>query len=239
MVGVTGFEPAAPASRTQCSTRLSYTPYTSRSAREPGINTGVAARKGRRGRPRRGVSFRVTPRRAALGSARPDAGTSLALGPPVAALRGAKGGGDAADQEGDGGGTALRSRARGRGARRGRCGNRVRRRGRAHQPQLGDGRRARPSSRRRAGQGEGDRRLPERRAVPEARGPAQGEGDRRQALRAAEGPDHGRADGFEGPRQLSRGRVAGQGGRADNEGGRSVPPGLSTTGNPEMGYVFR
>src|SRR5262249_60584794 len=27
MVGVTGFEPAAPASRTQCSSRLSYTPY--------------------------------------------------------------------------------------------------------------------------------------------------------------------------------------------------------------------
>ena len=26
MVGVTGFEPATPASRTQCSTRLSYTP---------------------------------------------------------------------------------------------------------------------------------------------------------------------------------------------------------------------
>ena len=27
MVGVTGFEPATPASRTQCSARLSYTPF--------------------------------------------------------------------------------------------------------------------------------------------------------------------------------------------------------------------
>ena len=34
MVGVRGFEPPAPASRKQCSTRLSYTPPTGRSYSE-------------------------------------------------------------------------------------------------------------------------------------------------------------------------------------------------------------
>ena len=36
MVGVRGFEPPAPASRTQCSTRLSYTPTHENGAMNPG-----------------------------------------------------------------------------------------------------------------------------------------------------------------------------------------------------------
>src|SRR5690349_19071020 len=47
MVGVAGFEPATPTSRTWCATRLRYTP-TPRNPREAGlIAAGVEGRKGR------------------------------------------------------------------------------------------------------------------------------------------------------------------------------------------------
>ncbi len=112
---MTGFEPAAPASRTQCSTRLSYTPYTA----------------GQRVRARLTQVLRQE-KLAADGcdmALRRDASSVAASGEFLCChhvqrlarrlrpagcerrRRGAKGGGDAADHESGGGGAPLRARA--------------------------------------------------------------------------------------------------------------------------------
>src|SRR5439155_865325 len=129
MVGVTGFEPAAPASRTQCSTRLSYTPCKAdqrvRARLTQALRQEKLAASGCNGVLRRDVSAPLA------GSEFPPyrRGRRLARRLPLAGCerrrRGAKGGGDAADHESGGGGAPLRAHAGRDGARR------RRRRGRA------------------------------------------------------------------------------------------------------------
>src|SRR5438552_16966351 len=80
MVGVTGFEPAAPASRTQCSTRLSYTPH--RAGQRVRARLTQALQQGKRAPACGDVALRTTLHRSRPITAAPgfSAGTSLALG---------------------------------------------------------------------------------------------------------------------------------------------------------------
>ena len=64
MVGVAGFEPATPASRTRCSTRLSYTPTRRRAYRSPPKPPQAKPPQAAGGSARRGARARVASGRA-------------------------------------------------------------------------------------------------------------------------------------------------------------------------------
>src|SRR5205085_504940 len=112
MVGVTGFEPAAPASRTQCSTRLSYTPY--KAGQRVRARLTQALRQEKLAADGCDVALRRDASSPATSGEFPSRRRArrLARRLPSASCerrrRGAKGGGDAADHESGGSGAPLR-----------------------------------------------------------------------------------------------------------------------------------